>query len=152
VVIAQRLGRYDTVGIDLVGMVVDDLVTCGAEPLFMTDYVVFGRLNPERAAAVVAGGAAGAWGPGGGPPAGRAGRASRAPRPRRLRRGRRGHRRGGGRADAGRAPGPGRGRGDRARLIGPARQRVLAGPAGARRDRAGPGRRAAGAGHLGGGG
>jgi phosphoribosylformylglycinamidine cyclo-ligase len=55
VVIAQRLGRYDTVGIDLVGMVVDDLVTCGAEPLFMTDYVVFGRLNPERAAAVVAG-------------------------------------------------------------------------------------------------
>ncbi|HEY7361496.1 MAG TPA: phosphoribosylformylglycinamidine cyclo-ligase [Streptosporangiaceae bacterium] len=55
VVIAQRLGRYDTVGIDLVGMVVDDLVTCGAEPLFMTDYVVFGTLRPERAAAVVAG-------------------------------------------------------------------------------------------------
>jgi phosphoribosylformylglycinamidine cyclo-ligase len=55
VVIAQRLGRYDTVGIDLVGMVVDDLVTCGAEPLFMTDYVVFGSLRPERAAAVVAG-------------------------------------------------------------------------------------------------
>jgi phosphoribosylformylglycinamidine cyclo-ligase len=55
VVIAQRLGRYDTVGIDLVGMVVDDLVSWGAEPLFMTDYVVFGRLDPERAAAVVAG-------------------------------------------------------------------------------------------------
>jgi phosphoribosylformylglycinamidine cyclo-ligase len=55
VVIAQRLGRYDTVGIDLVAMVVDDLVTCGAEPLFMTDYVVFGALRPERAAAVVAG-------------------------------------------------------------------------------------------------
>jgi phosphoribosylformylglycinamidine cyclo-ligase len=55
VVIAQRLGRYGTVGIDLVGMVVDDLVTCGAEPLFMTDYVVFGRLNPERVATVVAG-------------------------------------------------------------------------------------------------
>ena len=55
VVIAQQLGRYDTVGIDLVGMVVDDLVTCGAEPLFMTDYVVFGMLRPERAAAVVAG-------------------------------------------------------------------------------------------------
>ena len=55
VVIAQRLGRYDTVGIDLVGMVVDDLVSCGAEPLFMTDYVVFGTLRPERAAAVVAG-------------------------------------------------------------------------------------------------
>jgi phosphoribosylformylglycinamidine cyclo-ligase len=59
VVIAQRLGRYDTVGIDLVAMVVDDLAACGAEPLFMTDYVVFGRLRPERAAAVVAGVAAG---------------------------------------------------------------------------------------------
>ena len=55
VVIAQRLGRYDTVGIDLVAMVVDDLVTCGAEPLFMTDYVVFGALRPERAAAIVTG-------------------------------------------------------------------------------------------------
>ena len=55
VVIAQRLGRYDTVGIDLVAMIVDDLVACGAEPLFLTDYVVFGRLRPERAAAVVAG-------------------------------------------------------------------------------------------------
>jgi phosphoribosylformylglycinamidine cyclo-ligase len=55
VVIAQRLGRYDTVGIDLVAMVVDDLVTCGAEPLFMTDYVVFGALQPERAAAIVTG-------------------------------------------------------------------------------------------------
>jgi phosphoribosylformylglycinamidine cyclo-ligase len=55
VVIAQRLGRYDTIGIDLVGMVVDDLVVCGAEPLFMTDYLVFGRVQPERVAAIVAG-------------------------------------------------------------------------------------------------
>ncbi len=55
VAIASRLGRYGTVGIDLVGMVVDDLVTCGAEPLFMTDYVVFGELRPERAAQIVAG-------------------------------------------------------------------------------------------------
>jgi phosphoribosylformylglycinamidine cyclo-ligase len=55
VVIASRLGSYGTVGIDLVGMVVDDLVTCGAEPLFMTDYVVFGELRPERASAIVAG-------------------------------------------------------------------------------------------------
>jgi phosphoribosylformylglycinamidine cyclo-ligase len=55
VVIAQRLGRYDTIGIDLVGMVVDDLVACGAEPLFMTDYMVFGVLRPQRAAAIVAG-------------------------------------------------------------------------------------------------
>jgi len=55
VVIAQRLGRYDTIGIDLVGMVVDDLVVCGAEPLFMTDYLVFGQIQPERVAAIVAG-------------------------------------------------------------------------------------------------
>jgi phosphoribosylformylglycinamidine cyclo-ligase len=55
VVIAQRLRRYGTVGLDLVAMVVDDLVTCGAEPLFMTDYVVFGTLVAERAAEVVAG-------------------------------------------------------------------------------------------------
>ena len=55
VVIAQRLGRYDTIGLDLVGMVVDDLVVCGAEPLFMTDYVVCGRVLPQRVAAIVAG-------------------------------------------------------------------------------------------------
>jgi phosphoribosylformylglycinamidine cyclo-ligase len=55
VVIAQRLGRYDTIGIDLVGMVVDDLVACGAEPLFMTDYVVCGKVVPERVAAIVGG-------------------------------------------------------------------------------------------------
>ena len=55
VVIAQRLGKYDTVGIDLVGMVVDDLVVCGAQPLFMTDYLVCGRLIPERVAAIVGG-------------------------------------------------------------------------------------------------
>jgi phosphoribosylformylglycinamidine cyclo-ligase len=55
VVIAQRLGRYDTLGLDLVGMVVDDLVVCGAEPLFMTDYMVFGRVQPERVATLVAG-------------------------------------------------------------------------------------------------
>lgn len=55
VMIASKLGRYGTIGIDLVAMVVDDLVTCGAEPLFMTDYVVFGKLRPERAAQVVTG-------------------------------------------------------------------------------------------------
>jgi phosphoribosylformylglycinamidine cyclo-ligase len=55
VVIAQRLRRYGTIGLDLVAMVVDDLVTCGAEPLFLTDYVVFGTLVAERAAEVVAG-------------------------------------------------------------------------------------------------
>ena len=55
VVIAQRLREYGTIGLDLVAMVVDDLVTCGAEPLFMTDYVVFGTLVAERAAEVVRG-------------------------------------------------------------------------------------------------
>ena len=55
VTIAQRVGRYGTVGQDLVAMVVDDLVVCGAEPLFMTDYVVCGRVHPERVAAIVTG-------------------------------------------------------------------------------------------------
>jgi phosphoribosylformylglycinamidine cyclo-ligase len=55
VVIAQRLRRFDTIGLDLVAMVVDDLVVCGAEPLFMTDYIVCGRVNPERVATIVAG-------------------------------------------------------------------------------------------------
>jgi phosphoribosylformylglycinamidine cyclo-ligase len=55
VTIAQRTGEYGTVGQDLVAMVVDDLVVCGAEPLFMTDYVVCGRVRPERVAAIVAG-------------------------------------------------------------------------------------------------
>jgi len=55
VAIAQQLGVYGTVGIDLVAMVVDDLVVCGAEPLFLTDYVVCGRINPERVAAIVGG-------------------------------------------------------------------------------------------------
>ncbi|MGE5287770.1 MAG: phosphoribosylformylglycinamidine cyclo-ligase [Micromonosporaceae bacterium] len=55
VMIAQRLGTYDTIGIDLVAMVADDLAVCGAEPLFMTDYLVFGKVVPERVAAVVSG-------------------------------------------------------------------------------------------------
>ncbi len=55
VAIAQRLGVHDTIGFDLVGMVVDDLVVCGAEPLFMTDYVACGKVVPERMAAIVDG-------------------------------------------------------------------------------------------------
>jgi phosphoribosylformylglycinamidine cyclo-ligase len=55
VMLAQRLGSYAGIGIDLVGMVVDDLVVCGAEPLFMTDYVVCGKVVPERVAEIVAG-------------------------------------------------------------------------------------------------
>ncbi|HEV7933276.1 MAG TPA: phosphoribosylformylglycinamidine cyclo-ligase [Actinomadura sp.] len=53
--LARRLGVHDTIGHDLVGMVVDDLVVCGAEPLFMTDYIACGKVVPERIAAIVGG-------------------------------------------------------------------------------------------------
>jgi phosphoribosylformylglycinamidine cyclo-ligase len=53
--IAQALGRHDTIGIDLVAMVVDDLVVVGAEPLFLTDYIATGKVVPEKIAAIVAG-------------------------------------------------------------------------------------------------
>ncbi len=59
VAIAQALDVHDTIGIDLVGMVVDDIVVCGAEPLFMTDYIACGQVVPERIAAIVGGIAAG---------------------------------------------------------------------------------------------
>jgi len=55
VAIAQALDKHDTIGFDLVGMLVDDLVVCGAEPLFMTDYIATGRVIPERIAAIVQG-------------------------------------------------------------------------------------------------
>ncbi|MEY4968052.1 MAG: hypothetical protein RIQ73_751, partial [Actinomycetota bacterium] len=53
--IARAMGKYDTIGQDLVAMVVDDLVVCGAEPLFMTDYIAVGKVIPERIAEIVAG-------------------------------------------------------------------------------------------------
>ena len=46
---------HDTIGIDLVAMVVDDLVACGAEPLFLQDYIACGKLVPERIATIVSG-------------------------------------------------------------------------------------------------
>ena len=55
VAIAQAMDIHDTIGFDLVGMVVDDLVVCGAEPLFMTDYIATGRVEPEKIAAIVKG-------------------------------------------------------------------------------------------------
>ncbi|MEI8057377.1 MAG: phosphoribosylformylglycinamidine cyclo-ligase [Actinomycetes bacterium] len=55
VVVAQRMDKHDTIGIDLVAMVVDDLVVCGAEPLFLTDYIATGKVVPERIAAIVSG-------------------------------------------------------------------------------------------------
>ncbi|MDR2564944.1 MAG: phosphoribosylformylglycinamidine cyclo-ligase [Bifidobacteriaceae bacterium] len=53
--IAQALDVHHTVGFDLVGMVVDDIVVTGAKPLFMTDYIATGKVDPARIAAVVAG-------------------------------------------------------------------------------------------------
>ena len=53
--IARLMGKYDTIGEDLVAMVVDDLVVCGAEPLFMTDYIAVGKVFPERIAEIVKG-------------------------------------------------------------------------------------------------
>jgi phosphoribosylformylglycinamidine cyclo-ligase len=54
-VIAQAMDKHDTVGLDLVAMVVDDLVVCGAEPLFLQDYIAVGRTVPERVAEIVSG-------------------------------------------------------------------------------------------------
>ena len=53
--VARATGRYETVGIDLVAMCVDDLVCVGAEPLFLLDYIVTGRVDPDRMATVVVG-------------------------------------------------------------------------------------------------
>lgn len=55
VAIAQAVDRHDTIGQDLVGMVVDDIVVVGARPLFMTDYIACGRVVPDRIAAIVRG-------------------------------------------------------------------------------------------------
>ncbi len=53
--IAAALGRHDTVGIDLVNHCVNDIFTCGAEPLFFLDYIAMGKLVPELVAAIAAG-------------------------------------------------------------------------------------------------
>ena len=55
VAIAQAMDRHDTIGQDLIGMLVDDLVVVGAEPLFVTDYISCGKVVPERIAAIVSG-------------------------------------------------------------------------------------------------
>jgi phosphoribosylformylglycinamidine cyclo-ligase len=55
VAIARAMDRHTTIGHDLVGMLVDDLVVCGAEPLFLTDYIACGRVVPARIAAIVQG-------------------------------------------------------------------------------------------------
>jgi len=55
IAIAQAMGVHGTIGIDLVAMVVDDLVVCGAEPLFLQDYIAVGTVVPERIAELVSG-------------------------------------------------------------------------------------------------
>jgi phosphoribosylformylglycinamidine cyclo-ligase len=53
--VAQQCDRHDTVGIDLVAMCVNDVLTCGAEPLFFLDYLATSKLDPAQLAQVVAG-------------------------------------------------------------------------------------------------
>ena len=55
IAIARAIDKHDTVGLDLVGMVVDDIVVVGARPLFMTDYIACGKVVPTRIAEIVAG-------------------------------------------------------------------------------------------------
>jgi len=55
VAIAQALDKHDTIGQDLVGMVVDDIIVVGARPLFMTDYIACGKVVPARIASIVEG-------------------------------------------------------------------------------------------------
>ncbi len=53
--IASILGKHDTVGIDLVNHCVNDILTCGAEPLFFLDYIALGKMVPETVEAIVKG-------------------------------------------------------------------------------------------------
>lgn len=53
--IAIALGRHDTVGIDLVNHCVNDILTCGAEPLFFLDYIAMGKLVPEQVSDIATG-------------------------------------------------------------------------------------------------
>jgi len=53
--LASALGRHDTVGIDIVNHCVNDILTCGAEPLFFLDYIAAGKLNPEQVGEVAKG-------------------------------------------------------------------------------------------------
>ncbi len=53
--IASALAKHDTIGIDLVNHCVNDILTCGAEPLFFLDYIAMGKLAPEQVEAIARG-------------------------------------------------------------------------------------------------
>jgi len=53
--VAQLLGKHDTVGIDCVAMCVNDIICCGAKPLFFLDYIAIGKNGPEKVASIVSG-------------------------------------------------------------------------------------------------
>ena len=57
--VAKAVGKHDTVGIDLVAMCANDVITCGAEPLFFLDYIATGKIAPEQALQIMKGIAAG---------------------------------------------------------------------------------------------
>ncbi len=53
--LAAALGKHDTIGFDLVNHCVNDILTCGAEPLFFLDYIAMGKLYPEQVGEIVRG-------------------------------------------------------------------------------------------------
>ena len=53
--LAQLLDRHDTIGIDCVAMCVNDIICCGAKPLFFLDYIAIGKNTPEKVASIVSG-------------------------------------------------------------------------------------------------
>ena len=53
--LAQLLNRHDTIGIDCVAMCVNDIICCGARPLFFLDYIAIGKNEPEKVASIVSG-------------------------------------------------------------------------------------------------
>ena len=53
--IANEINKFDTIGIDLVAMCVNDVITCGAEPLYFLDYIATGKLEPEKLSSIVKG-------------------------------------------------------------------------------------------------